>query len=282
MTTTKAVFEDFDRLSGNVWLLDRFQAHKKQIAPPNEVVPTKQPDLVILATWMGAAPRHIKKYIVGYRALFPDTSILLIRNDISDVTFRPKQVILRRIQPAVTVVERAMEKKSPNIMIHMYSNGGCNQARILAQQWQEKHSRPLPISSMLLDSCPGIENYGTALAAFIIALPKFFLVRYILLGFIHLVFIVHFVANRIFGAVSFLRRLRKDLNDPAMFPKSAPRIYIYSKTDEMVDWQDVESHAEDAREKGWDVKTERFEGSKHVGHLIADGKRYWNDVQSLV
>lgn len=273
-------FKGFNRLSGNVWLLDQFNQNSTT-TQTNETVPSKQPDLVILATWMGAAPRHIKKYISGYRTLFPHSSILLIRNGISDVTYRPKSVTLRRLQPALTVIERTMEQRSKQIMLHTFSNGGCNQIRVLARMYQRKHSQPLPVSSMLFDSCPGIGSYKSTLAAFIIALPKFFLFRYISLVVVHLVLSAHYIASRLFGAVSFLRRLRTDLNNPALFPLSAPRIYIYSTTDDMIDWKDVESHANEARGDGWNVKTERFEGSKHVGHLITDPERYWNSVQSL-
>ena len=77
-------------------------------------------------------------------------------------------------------------------------------------------------------------------------------------------------------------RLRRDLNDPSLFSKAAPRLYIYSKTDQMVDYKDVQSHAAEAKGKGWSVRTDMFEGSKHVGHLMVDGDRYWEDVKSVV
>jgi len=43
--------------------------------------PTYSPKkpLILLFTWMGAAPKHIAKYTVAYRHLFPSARIVLIR-----------------------------------------------------------------------------------------------------------------------------------------------------------------------------------------------------------
>jgi hypothetical protein len=76
-------------------------------------------------------------------------------------------------------------------------------------------------------------------------------------------------------------RLRERLNDATLFPLDAPRVYIYSKSDDMVDWEDVESHAADARKQGWKTDLALFDGSKHVGHLVADSNRFWKAVQSV-
>lgn len=58
------------------------------------------------------------------------------------------------------------------------------------------------------------------------------------------------------------------------------RTYIYSPEDEMVEYRHVERHAEEAREKraGVKVRTERFEGSRHVAHMRLDPERYWRVV----
>lgn len=57
------------------------------------------------------------------------------------------------------------------------------------------------------------------------------------------------------------------------------RAYIYSSTDALIDFKDVEAHATEAKTKGFSVALERYEGSAHVAHLRKDEKRYWDIVR---
>ena len=87
------------------------------------------------------------------------------------------------------------------------------------------------------------------------------------------------VLSRVFGVNDGVERLRAGLNDKRLFPAEAPRLYIYSKADEMVWWEDVEEHAKAAEDLGWKVERASFEGSAHVGHMLEDGERYWDAVK---
>ena len=59
------------------------------------------------------------------------------------------------------------------------------------------------------------------------------------------------------------------------------RCYVFSKGDKIVKWEDVVEHADEAESMGWSVEKEVFEGSGHVGHLVADSDRYWRIVRKL-
>ena len=74
---------------------------------------------------------------------------------------------------------------------------------------------------------------------------------------------------------------RRLMNDQELVKETA-RVYIYSGADAMVPWQEVEDHAQESKEQGFRVTTERFEGSGHVSHVrIGGGKRYWEIVERL-
>ncbi|PIA99821.1 hypothetical protein CB0940_02394 [Cercospora beticola] len=62
---------------------------------------------------------------------------------------------------------------------------------------------------------------------------------------------------------------------------SIPRLYMYSKSDEVVSWQDVRDHAKEARDvKGFEnVREEVFEKAPHVGLPREDFERYWGVVE---
>lgn len=52
----------------------------------------QHPQLVILADWMSAHPRHLSKYAIGYQKPHPSSSILLIRYSPSDMILWPTRV----------------------------------------------------------------------------------------------------------------------------------------------------------------------------------------------
>jgi len=58
---------------------------------------------------------------------------------------------------------------------------------------------------------------------------------------------------------------------------------VFSDEDDLVEERGVVLHAQEAREAGFaHVELERFAGTAHVGHAMADPKRYWAIVQHAV
>ena len=113
----------------------------------------------------------------------------------------------------------------------------------------------------------------------ILSLPKNFVVRLLGVVFVHAVLVVLFVIDKLgFGnAVSYAR---ERLNDEVLLELKIPRLYIYSKVDKMVNWKDVQDHAEDARRKGYKRVSERvFDHSGHCAHLKEDENKYWKAVE---
>jgi hypothetical protein len=268
-------FQDFNKLSANIWYLKKEETSSASHAPSSE-----QPDLVIVSAWMGANPKHISKYVLGYRTIFPNAALLVITNAIPDVSYRSDSSQRKRLDPALSVVE-GLPANDSRLLIHVFSNGGVNQVVQLASMYQSRHRRPLPVKSMILDSCPGTAGYKTGLAALSVGLPKSWALRAILLGFIHLIVLWSLVLNRLLPERNLVDSLRRRLNDSSLFPFKAPRVYIYSPMDLMVSWKDIESHAVEASKKGWPVHQEVFEKSSHVGHLMADKNRYWEIVKRM-
>ncbi len=147
-----------------------------------------------------------------------------------------------------------------------------------------------------MDSCPGGQRYGAVAAAFSADLaPLAPPLRLLALLAVHVAVVAAFVwrcaveaCYRAAGEApppSALHRLRADLNDPGLFPVSAPRVYVFSDADVMVDEAAVVEHAGEAGRVGFvDVRRERFVGTAHVGHVVGDSnaKRYWRIVEGIV
>jgi hypothetical protein len=75
--------------------------------------------------------------------------------------------------------------------------------------------------------------------------------------------------------------MRQVINDKNLFDLDAPRMYIYSLADDMVEPKDIEEHADEAAKLGYTVAGEKFLTSGHAAHMIQDPKRYWSVVQKL-
>lgn len=69
------------------------------------------------------------------------------------------------------------------------------------------------------------------------------------------------------------------LNTPERISRETMRVYIYGDADLSVGWEDVESHARQAKDNGAVVRREKFAGGAHVAHVRVDADRYWKAVQ---
>ena len=69
------------------------------------------------------------------------------------------------------------------------------------------------------------------------------------------------------------------VNDELLATKSARRVYLYSKDDTIVWWENIESHAAEACAKGYKVECMVFEGSPHVGHMRMWPDKYWAAIR---
>ncbi|KIW00154.1 uncharacterized protein PV09_08330 [Verruconis gallopava] len=277
-TQSHGPFPDFTQLAPTIW----YYCPKTNAANGNGSI-KKQPDLVILSTWMGAAPRHIMKYVTGYQNLFPKSPILMLTNSIGDIVLKTHKQHKEHLKGAIRVIhETASTIQSPKILLHLFSNGGAHHIAHLAFLYQRQFHTPLPITGMVLDSAPGRATYGRSVAAMSVGLPRFFLLRLLGLLVIHFLCASMWVRHHIFRQENIITKVRRQLIDPQLFPTSAPRVYIYSKTDRMVGWKDVEYNANLAKENGYSVRTERYENTEHVGHLRKDPERYWEAVQAAL
>lgn len=74
------------------------------------------------------------------------------------------------------------------------------------------------------------------------------------------------------------RLFAEGVEDTDLMSAAATRLYLYSKKDELVHWEDVEEHVAVAVDQGYRCITERFEESPHVGHMRMYPERYWDAI----
>jgi hypothetical protein len=247
------------------------------------------PRLVVLASWMEARDIHIAKYITNYitnyQTIFPSSKILLISSPMKSVILAERRKSARKALASAVEYIRANSDtvtngKGPSrVLFHVFSNGGSINLSHLRTAFEETTGTPLPPHIIVFDSCPGLHTYERgryAFASWAPSGPTRFLVALPLATF--LVFL-YWLAFNPWGRQDTLARVAAEHNVRERSPHERARSYVYSKEDDMIDWQHIEQHAEDARVQGFHVvKAERFEGSKHCAHMRSDESRYFNVV----
>lgn len=265
---------------------------------PDEVKATKPtPKLILLATWMGAGERHIAKYVAGYQALYPAAPILLLRSEPGHFIhpgsgFRdlaPAVPFFRSVFPGTDgTASSSATTAPPPLLIHAWSNGGTaslhNLRHALTSSSVNAHSaQPFPRHTLVLDSTPGQYRYWPSYLAFTAGLSgaAFWLAA----PFVHLICALYWLHHEVIGRglTGPLAVVARAMNDDVAAAAAkggleVRRTYVYGPGDKLVDWRDVERHADEAERKGFAVRRERFEGSGHVAHARADAERYWRIV----
>ena len=266
------------------------------------------PDLIILCSWLYALPKHISKYTNAYQRIYPSTPILLLKQDGPDLMWRPNKWQMENLKPAVSVVRVLEQERNsrPRTLVHVFSNGGSFTACQLADAyalsvraenkdsgWLTGPITLLPISALIIDSAPSITNMRSGFIALSQGLPSSLPAPVRTIGgvLMYTFRVSTSMAGKMLGVEGAITGMRRKLNDAhgAFMVDGVLRLYIYSETDELVPWQHVEMHAREARsvlEKRSNgagtlqVKLEKFVGSRHVGHVVVDARRYWRVVKT--
>jgi hypothetical protein len=263
------------RISSHVYLYTPDDTSTATSTNP-QVTPQK---LILFCSWMGAGAKHIAKYLTRYQTLYPTSQILLIRADPRHMVF-PSEC-LQITAPAVPIIRAALPPSSssqPQLLVHLFSNAGSSVLSHLYTHFAAAGD-VLPLHAAVFDSAPGEGTYSGSVAAFTAAAPAGWM-RVAALPFVHLLICLFWLKYIVtpWGKNPLVETARRH-NDRSLV-KEVRRSYIYSEEDVMIPWRGVERHAAAAREKGFEVRLEKFGGSLHVAHMVADAERYWRIVKA--
>ncbi|KAG9234845.1 hypothetical protein BJ875DRAFT_292066 [Amylocarpus encephaloides] len=277
---TSNPLESFTRLNSAVYF---HQPHGTARRPASRA---HDPHLIVLAAWMNALPKHLAKYASKYTTLYPSAAILLIFTNSLDVTIRTHGGTLARVGPVLELLRPLGAGGGPaadgqRVLWHAFSNGGAFTSTWIARSHFEATGRALPAAAVVLDSSPGRANVEATSRAFAVSLPRNPLLNFLGWLLLRLFFAVVRVRDAFRWTPNTIDRIRDVLNDRKCFAVEAPRLYVYSEGDDMVDSRDVEEHGAEADARGYRVWMEKYGGSRHAAHMIDDPRRYWSTVWRL-
>ncbi|KAG1737159.1 uncharacterized protein EDB91DRAFT_1138953 [Suillus paluster] len=252
------------------------------------------PNVILIFGWMGAQLGHLQNYTHAYTKLYPNASQIVVQCN-PDMFWIPISTRQRRLMPVIDALEAlhclpssSPTQRPPRILTHVFSNGGSLQMTLLGHMLQRKYGSASVHGSftgaLILDSCPTALNLKALKRSFNSAIRNPIL-RSIILTFIYTVFVVRFGLSLLFGKdMMLVKGIQTDMWNPRILPWMSlhtPRIYLFSRKDKLIPWQEVVQHAETAKERGMDVRCELFEESGHVRHALVEPERYWSLVQEV-
>ncbi|KAK0612032.1 hypothetical protein B0T14DRAFT_393554, partial [Immersiella caudata] len=256
---------------------------------PSEPTTHGTPDLILITSWTGALPKHIAKYTLSYNQLYPGVPLMVITTTIWDLALHTLDTKIKSVGPAA---EYMLGTKREKILLHAFSEGGAHKAVCLARAYLlaaaaaggEGHGKKLPIRAFVFDSTPGTPRYASNVAAFKRSLPRNPAARALglpigasVLGVTWVLFIV-FVGYE----NNLISETRRALNDEGLWVdvRGAPRTYLFSERDDLINWRDVERHGVESAEKlGVRSLLVRFRMSGHCGHARGNEGVYWGAVR---
>ncbi|KAK5634240.1 hypothetical protein RRF57_009954 [Xylaria bambusicola] len=244
-----------------------------------------QARLIIIASWTGARDVHIAKYIAKYQALYPAAQILLLKSTTRHI-MRPSLIgpSMKHAASVVrTIFQTPISSSSPDLLIHMFSNGGSSSIANLYEQYAAlagpNDDKRLPSHVTVFDSCPGDYSIPRAVTFLSVGLPPF---QQLISAPIFYAWAALWSVSIALGLMpDWLSHWGKTHNDTNNMAEMR-RVYIYSPSDALINYKVVEAHAVEAKAKGFSILLERYEGSAHVAHVRKDDTRYWKIVRRLM
>ncbi|KAH7313903.1 hypothetical protein B0I35DRAFT_279848 [Stachybotrys elegans] len=230
---------------------------------------THSPKLILLVPWMSAASSHIARYVRAYEANYPGSQILVIRNSLKHLLWKPSEPS-PDVRPAIAVIRAAQnpDDPRPQVLVHMWSNGGS----AMLSHLRAAYGDDFPPHVTIYDSGPGCYSYSRCVAAVMAGMPAW--MYFITYPFVSVITILYWIWY--FGGTNGFQRFYDSHNH---VKGEVRRAYIYSESDKLVDYHDVDRHADHARQRGYSVRQERFTGTRHVAHIRGDEERYWKVIK---
>ncbi|KAJ7503545.1 hypothetical protein B0H11DRAFT_586645 [Mycena galericulata] len=241
------------------------------------------PTVVLIFGWMSARLLHLLKYTSMYRQIYPDATIIVVRSNISILWTSHAT----RFKPVVEVLEAlGCLQNRQRILTHSFSNGGAFHLIALQGILSSKNTNtqtPRTASAMIIDSAPGGDSLAKLQLALTSPIKNAFL-RLLASFFIRVVYSILWTRGQILRRPSPLQTMMVSLRRPRVLPwidERTPRLYIYSKVDEMVPFTDVEAHAARSESEGLDVRRVCFDKSPHVAHARLYPEEFWTAVRKV-
>lgn len=247
---------------------------------------SNHPDVVMVYGWGDGLPKHVAKYTDGFRVLFPRAKQIICLSPIAKAMFSEHQQRSESMMPIIKAIfpEGSEKQGKLKILAHTMSNTGAVNYASMLNIYQQTHNAPFPHDLLIMDSTPGStdftrDNLVRWSRAMALGTANWFPWPFAVTQSIWAVSLcINWAIGKVKGTESAGAWSRKNSNNTEHATKDARRLYMYSKEDDLIGWEDIVSHAAESRRLGWEADVEAFEGSGHVGHMRKHTDQYWKAI----
>lgn len=282
MAAEQLLLAGFTSLSDRIYLRNGYETPN----PPLH----QEPTTVVIFGWGDGVLKHVSKYADGYQKIFPRARTVLV---LSRTLQASTQSVESRIEAMMPVIDTVFPSPLGNgneperVLLHAMSNtGGVFLAATFAA-YQQRHgsNRKVPFSLLVCDSTPGSLNFASQVSrwswAMAVGTSKYFLWPFTITRVLwYIILWANWAWERLRGIEPSGVWAVRLMNDPAIAPVESGRLYLYSKEDKIIWWEDLVQAAAQAKSIGYKADLEMFEGSPHVGHMRLYPDQYWKKVLS--
>lgn len=218
-----------------------------------------------------------------YMALYPHARMILATIALPEFLTPNESRRRASMEPALEAIlaQPPSATTKDRILVHGFSNGSLKRLWALIVLYQKKTGKPFPAQLVVYDSCPGIAGrFWRDFYVLSRQLPRNLVMRFLVKIFAYTFSaFLAFLFNWTPFWQTFFKQPLRELNDDKFMSAGARRVYIYSKEDKVIHWEDVEKHARIAEEKGTAVEKWCVSGTEHCAHGKGDN---WNEYWELV
>lgn len=239
--------------------------------------------IVMLLGWAGCQDRYLMKY----SKIYEDRGLITVRYTAPVETLFWKRTAMKPIGEKILKLIHDMNFDSHPLIFHIFSNGGAYLYQHISLAIR-KNKNPIQIRGMIFDSAPGERRmlglfravtaiYGkerkkcNCLAAVFITLT---------LSFMWFVEETYTAFKSLF--VKTEPSQTNPFNDLKNEPNQFPQLFIYSKGDVVIPYEDIENFAKYREQRGVDVSKICFEDAEHVKIYTKYPQQYIHCVCSFI
>ncbi|VUC30521.1 unnamed protein product [Clonostachys rosea] len=273
-------------IEGFVPVSDQIYVREPEPITEETTASADHPNAIVIYGWGDGLPKHLVKYADGFRVLYPHAKQVVVLSPINKALLTKNE---RRADGMMPVIDAVFpERPTPDfkVLLHVMSNtGGINHIATV-DAYNRRYGEAMPSPLVCLDSAPGssdltVGNLERWSRAMTLRTAKFFPLPFVATQVLMcMLLVLNGCVQRVLLRESSATWGLKIGQSKQHVRMDTRYLYLYSKEDDLVGYKDVEKHAAEARQRGWQAETEMFNGSPHVMHMRQFPEQYWNAISN--
>lgn len=239
--------------------------------------------IVMLLGWAGCQDRYLMKY----SKIYEDRGLITVRYTAPVDTLFWKRTAMIPIGEKILKLMYDMNFDSHPVIVHIFSNGGAYLYQHISLAMR-KHKTPIQIRGMIFDSAPGERRilglYRAVTAIYGKERKKCHSVTALIITLT--LSIMWFVEETFAAFKSLFFKSEPVQTNPFSDLKNEatqfPQLFVYSKGDVVIPYQDIEKFIKIRQERGVDVSAACFEDAEHVKIYTKYPSQYIHCVCSFI